>query len=231
MALTGIANTLHNLSYSNTSSSAIHASSGEQNDQICIWCHTPHQANEGFAGAPLWNKATISQTFTMYGATGPGVAGTTMAGTSTAASPNAVSLACLSCHDGANAINSIVNAAGSGGWTSGSSSDVAFGNTPAGTAALMTGVDNIGIDLTNDHPISIPYGTGSTTAGGLNPIGNSLPANWVTIGGVSGGTISNALFSGDVECASCHDPHSSANGEFLRIDNAESALCLTCHNK
>lgn len=34
-----------------------------------------------------------------------------------------------------------------------------------------------------------------------------------------------------VECASCHDPHNTTNGTFLRRTNAGSGLCLTCHNK
>lgn len=33
-----------------------------------------------------------------------------------------------------------------------------------------------------------------------------------------------------VECATCHDPHSS-NATFLRVSNVGSALCLACHNK
>ena len=33
-----------------------------------------------------------------------------------------------------------------------------------------------------------------------------------------------------VECASCHDPHST-NPTFLRISNGASAVCLTCHAK
>ena len=32
-----------------------------------------------------------------------------------------------------------------------------------------------------------------------------------------------------VECASCHDPHQCETESFLRIDNAGSALCLSCH--
>jgi hypothetical protein len=43
----------------------------------------------------------------------------------------------------------------------------------------------------------------------------------------------------EVECASCHDPHgvpsagagSSFIPTFLRVANAGSALCLTCHTK
>jgi predicted CXXCH cytochrome family protein len=33
-----------------------------------------------------------------------------------------------------------------------------------------------------------------------------------------------------VECATCHDPHSS-NSLFLRISNSGSGVCLACHNK
>ncbi len=33
-----------------------------------------------------------------------------------------------------------------------------------------------------------------------------------------------------VECASCHDPHTT-NSTFLRISNAGSAVCLACHVK
>ncbi|MDQ1264706.1 MAG: hypothetical protein QG559_1707, partial [Campylobacterota bacterium] len=80
------------------------ASSTADNGEICVYCHTPHAANTAFTGAPLWNKATPSGTFTMYGST--------IAGTATDATPNSPSLACLSCHDGASAIDSIVNAPG-----------------------------------------------------------------------------------------------------------------------
>lgn len=34
-----------------------------------------------------------------------------------------------------------------------------------------------------------------------------------------------------VECATCHDPHRVTLPTFLRIPNAGSAVCLTCHNK
>lgn len=34
-----------------------------------------------------------------------------------------------------------------------------------------------------------------------------------------------------VECASCHDPHTSDAPTFLRVSNAGSAVCLSCHVK
>ncbi|MBI3593131.1 MAG: hypothetical protein HY099_06610 [Nitrospirae bacterium] len=39
------------------------------------------------------------------------------------------------------------------------------------------------------------------------------------------------MFSGRVECPSCHDPHDPSRNTFLRKSNAGSALCLTCHIK
>lgn len=34
-----------------------------------------------------------------------------------------------------------------------------------------------------------------------------------------------------VECATCHDPHGTANATFLRYANTGSQLCLACHDK
>ena len=46
--------------------------------------------------------------------------------------------------------------------------------------------------------------------------------------------VADLLQAGAVECASCHDVHdtvSNGAGGLLVIDNANSALCTTCHNK
>jgi len=41
------------------------------------------------------------------------------------------------------------------------------------------------------------------------------------------------LSGGDsVECSSCHDVHNGTGfGALLKVDNAGSQLCLTCHTK
>ena len=217
-ALAGISLTKHNLS--STGTGTIKASVGQQNNEICVYCHTPHFANTGFTGAPLWNKATPSAVYTMYG--------TTIAGTTPDATPAGITKACLSCHDGVSAINSIVNAAGSGGVVSGGT-NVAFGATLAGTAYLMpAGASNVGTSLADDHPVSITYTAGKA----------SLVATTTVFGTA---TIAALLRSGKVECSSCHDPH-TASGDttgqgttasilFLRLSNAGSALCLSCHGK
>ncbi|WP_457592919.1 cytochrome c3 family protein [Hydrogenimonas sp.] len=172
----------------------------------------------------------------MYGASAAGVAGQTIAGTATEAQPSAPSLACLSCHDGVSAINSIVNAPGSGGYTAGGA-NVAFGDTAAGSAKVMpNGVTQIGdgdpsgIGLTNDHPVSITYVPGAA----------SLKPTDTAITGWSGATtIAGLLRAGKVECGSCHDPHLGESDTFLRrnaatvgeASNKGSKVCLTCHDK
>src|SRR3989338_1326057 len=57
--------------------------------EICIVCHTPHNASSTIA--PLWYHALTSSTFTVYSS--PSLQ-------ATVGQPNASSKACLSCHDG-----------------------------------------------------------------------------------------------------------------------------------
>ncbi len=216
-ALAVITNSKHDLSY--TGSGTIKAAQGQNNDEICVYCHTPHAANTAFAGAPLWNKndQNANPTYTMYG--------TTVAGTTTDNQPNAPSLACLSCHDGVSAINSIVNAPGSGGYVA-TGQYVEFNSTTAGTGFTMpAGVTQIGQDLTNDHPVSIPYTVGAAS---LKDTATALPGTW---NGAT--TIGELLRNGKVECVSCHDPHAGENPTFLRMSggNTSSQLCLACHDK
>ena len=160
---------------------------------------------------PLWNKAVQATAYTAYG--------TTVAGTVPGA-PAGVSKACLSCHDGVNGINNLINQAGTGGVTTGN--NVAFGNTAAGTAVVMTGNALIGTNLANDHPISVVY---LTTAASLKAKTTVL-TNWI-----GAATINGLLVSGNMECSSCHAVHDPVNTLFLRVANTSSALCLGCHAK
>ena len=123
----------------------------------------------------------------------------------TVGQPAGSSKLCLSCHDGTVALDN-------------------FGGTTTGTNFITTG--NLTTDLSDDHPISFAYTTAlATSDGGLfNPS---------TANSGLGGTIATDLLFGDrMECASCHDVHNAGGNSFLlRISNAASALCLTCHNK
>ena len=209
--------TKHNLA--SGGSGTIKATAGESNDEICVYCHTPHAANTAFVGAPLWNKATPSGTFTMYGAASAGIAGATIAGTATDAAPASSSMACLSCHDGVSAINSMVNAPGSGGYVAAGANVLFNGVTTA--KLIPAGVTNIGTDLRNDHPVSITYLPG---AAGLKPLATALT------GWAGASTIGGLLRATKVECGSCHDPHENVSN-FLRVSNTGSALCIGCHAK
>lgn len=226
----------HDLTYA---SNTIKANTATANSEICVFCHTPHGSNSNFAGAPLWNKADTpgGTTYTTYG--------TTIAGVTADAAPSNSSKACLSCHDGVSAINSVVNAPGSGdstdylGMTDGTTT-VADGaaftmpsgriaNIGAGGAATATNVD-----LSNDHPVSIAYTDGNAS---LNPKAGvfgagtaGYSATWTTPDGTQ--NISSVLRSNKVECSSCHDPHLGENDTFLRVStNQGSVLCLGCHAK
>lgn len=112
----------------------------------------------------------------------------------------------------------------------------------------------IGTDLRNDHPVGVTFPT--TNGPGTDwktPSGVQGSARYFdTAGGISGkmdkGDIrvyganqggATGAASPTVECASCHDPHGvpdPTNGNkfkptFLRVNNAGSAVCLTCHTK
>jgi predicted CXXCH cytochrome family protein len=91
----------------------------------------------------------------------------------------------------------------------------AYGGS-AGTPTLTVGLEkfsnlaDVTTDLTDDHPVgyNIPLGTAGWQA---NLTGASATA-----------------YSGDVECASCHDPHGTTYGvKFLRAAD----FCTDCHDK
>lgn len=111
--------------------------------QICVFCHTPHNATTGLS-APLWNHAVTASTFQTYSNT----VSPTFNGSTTITQPGGVSKLCLSCHDGTVAID-------------------AFGSRTGTT--FMAGSRNLGTDLRNDHPISFTFNAALVTAdaGGL----------------------------------------------------------------
>lgn len=204
------------------------------NGEVCVYCHTPHAANTAFDGAPLWNKADIADTtsFTMYGASAANTAGSTIAGTATAQIPASPSLACLSCHDGVSAIDSIVNAPGSG------SGSLSVGTT--NITANVTDVDNgnIGQDLTNDHPVSIVYTEGTASLRPTATVLNTITGGGDWVGASTVGDLLRGPGKDQVECGSCHDPHNGYATDqagdqvnYLRSTNAGSRLCLGCHAK
>ena len=171
-AVAGIANTKHNLSSTNAlgTVNGDTANKTSNTDQICVFCHTPHGANTD-APAPLWNKKIPASTsFTTYAT----MNSSTIDGEIVAV--GSVSLACLSCHDGSQAMDNMFNAPGSGAGKGDGSAGVSQTYTWTGsgvdaTTGKITGIANLGADLKNDHPIGIEYcgggitGTGTTVSG------------------------------------------------------------------
>lgn len=244
MAYAGIAGSKHDLT---SGGAGTKTSSGTE---ICVFCHTPHGSNTNVA-APLWNKGASSAGFTTYSQTNS----STMDGT---VNLGGISLACLSCHDGVQAMDNMINRPGSGLWDS-TMAGVSAGYTWTGgsttTPEMQAGIiANLTKDLTNDHPISIPYCGGGlavsgSTAGCADKDFNTpqtatigtTPVYWLDVAGGTAGARNktDVLLYGRggvqyVECASCHDPHSAggtAPATFLRSANTGSQICLACHNK
>lgn len=223
-------------------------------DKVCVFCHTPHGSDVN-APVPLWNKVLGAPgSYTQYSSL------QTPSFDSTEAPVGSVSLACLSCHDGTQAMDVVINLPGTGG------------HNPAGqeidnvAIGVMTGtpVPTLGVDLTDDHPISMQYGGGgalATDADGpfTGTLGdpdfiapqkatvNTNPIWWVDSPVGTAGTRQKTdmiLYARNdlgtvqpfVECGSCHDPHNDTTAgatsvQFLRIDNTASQICTTCHVK
>jgi len=155
-AAAGISATKHNLTAGGPGENKVSAA---DSDQICVFCHTPHGANTA-APAPLWNKALPATTYTTYASmNSSSVDGEILA-------VGSVSLACLSCHDGTQAMDNMFNAPGSGAGVGTGAAGVSQGYTWSGTrqtAGKLTGIAALGADLSNDHPIGIEYCGGGIT--------------------------------------------------------------------
>jgi len=93
------------------------------------------------------------------------------------------------------------------------------------------GTPFLGTDLRNDHPITIIYETArAATPTEFNT--QAITGTKITVGTVGPLPLyGSSTATATVECASCHNPHSNAQGSFLRKSNAGSAICLTCHIK
>ncbi|MFQ5643547.1 MAG: hypothetical protein ACE5FQ_07590 [Thiogranum sp.] len=190
------------------------SSKGYSGGEICVVCHTPHNADTSVTVAPLWNHELTTATFTMYSSP-------TMDAASDG-TPTGSSKLCLSCHDGTVAIDSF------------------GGNT--GTD-FMSGKEAVGLggDLTDDHPISITYDAAlSVTDPGLwDPTTQTVTVGeGNTDGKTRTGTVTALMTPDDrVQCASCHDVHNNFVGPgtndqpLLRVSKSGSKICLTCHNK
>lgn len=126
-----------------------HDLSASTGGEICIACHTPHNANTTITDAPLWNHTMTEATYELYAS--PTFNGTT-------SQPTGVSKLCLSCHDGTIAPDAFTG--------------------HAGVTSIAT-AGNLGVNLKKSHPISFTYDAALATADGELTDPGTLPAGWI----------------------------------------------------
>lgn len=231
----GISNTRHNLTLNTVASNSMDPFRNNY-AAICVFCHTPHGANQGIT-APLWNRTLSSATYTTYNSLGATL-------TQTVTHPGDNSLACLSCHDGTLAVDSIINMPGSGNysalqqteqkdvfldtWTNAGSAVVfhaalQIGNggclachSPGPEIYRLAATDFtmavIGTDLTNDHPVGIAAPVKRFGLDFKEPMTIKNGISFYDKDGDSRPDGNEIRFydtgeGPEVECASCHDPH------------------------
>lgn len=241
--------------------------------QVCVFCHTPHAATMTDASgaalrSPLWNRTVpAGSTYTGYTSSSLDAAAIQSGFNG---QPGGSTKLCLSCHDGTLAIGSVNVLNGAGSATTPGTVSITMTGTgaggvmPSGTYGATSGFTrNLGTDLTNDHPISVTYTTALADRDGelrrvdANqkwPVGSGT-----TIGVRSAGyrpliplepTDPVNVPNGQVQCASCHDPHiretdaTQGNQKFLRQSRFQQVqpaggdfvsgtdiICLACHDK
>ncbi len=248
-----IVTSLHNLSVSGPG--AIKATT---ESQICIFCHTPHNARSDVPY--LWNRQDPGDPYTPY-------LSSTLR--SSVGQPTGASRLCLSCHDGTIALGAVLSQ----------------GTVLPFTATLAGRSSNLGTNLADDHPVSFVYGTAASMPGSQLQSAAALPAairldsagemqctachdphndqygkflvisnlsgalcvgchqktNW----GASSHAVSTKSWNGiapdpwprssyttvaENACGSCHRPHGAGGPQRLLNYSVEETNCLVCHD-
>ncbi|MDJ0741501.1 MAG: cytochrome c3 family protein [Gammaproteobacteria bacterium] len=228
-----VRNTKHNLSV--TGPGPVKAVS---ETQVCVFCHTPHGA-ENIPAAPLWNRQLSGATYTPY-------TSNSIDATDIAATPGGSSKLCLSCHDGTLAIGQVNVANGQLNPVIAMTGTELDGSIPAGEGELTGFTRRLGVNLTNDHPISFTYDTSLALADGELRDPQASPHILTREPGVRPVV---PLENGQLECTSCHDPHirdedPTKSIKFLRLNRfqtvsptggpfneATDIVCVACHDK
>jgi len=190
-------------------------SNADTQNRVCAFCHTPHHALDDMQAdyLPLWSHELTSLTFGHYETV-------TFDGRNNAQPDRLVgpSRLCMSCHDGAVAV------------------DQHYG-IPGGDIRPADGWGDIGVaaagDLTNDHPIGFNYEWVTGEDLEIRPVTTPVSNPKVDI-------VQDLLYDHDgdgtkdiMTCSSCHDVHNTdANDDyFLYGYQANSEFCLICHDK
>ena len=215
--------------------------------QVCVFCHTPHSSATGLA-APLWNRALSSTTYTAY-------LSSSIDASPLPDQPGAGTKMCLSCHDGTLAIGMVSVLNGASNVNVNMTGTQAGGEIPTGSGTSTGFTRHLGIDLSNDHPISFTY---DNTLGGPTGTDGELRALPVVSGATTAVDNRSAsvkpiypLAANQMQCTTCHDAHLSDTDaainpplKFLRGNRlqqlspagggyveADDIMCLACHDK
>lgn len=117
--------------------------------------------------------------------------------------PTGASRLCLSCHDGTIALDAVL----------------APGSDIVGPLGSVEGRVLLGTDLRDDHPISFIYDEALAARNGelVSPTTLTGPVRLDR--------------TDQVQCSSCHDPHSDVFPKFLVMSVENGNLCTACHLK
>jgi len=182
--------------------------------RVCAFCHTPHHKLESDAldYNPLWShQINVDTSFEAYGTVtfDSTIAGDPLAGPSRL---------CMSCHDGAIAVDQHYGIAGSAVRSGDTWNEIAVGKNS---------------DLSNDHPIGFDLVGITALDPGIRtdlrvPNNTKLTGKQIQALGFQDGTGAAIM-----TCASCHDVHNKDNVDtaFLYEKQAGSDFCLMCHDK
>jgi predicted CXXCH cytochrome family protein len=226
-----VVDTLHNLSASGPGQ--VRAASEEQ---VCIFCHTPHNATPI---QPLWNRNLPTTAYTVYSSNAldarPG-------------QPTGSSKMCLSCHDGTIALGSVA------------SRDQRI-QMAGGITTIPPGSTNLGTDLSDDHPISFrfdsflasrdPHLADPTTLPNELKLDQNRELQCTTCHDAHDNSfghflvmsnqnnaalcrschqISTTTIAAHQDCNVCHRAHTAPSGPYLLTGDRITATCLECHD-
>lgn len=203
-------------------------------DEICIFCHTPHNASP--IGA-LWNRSLSPQSYQVY---------SSRALDASPGQPTGSSKLCLSCHDGTIALGLVLSKPTPISMSSG--------------MTTLTGPGNLGTDLRDDHPISFVFDSSLSSRDGHLRAPSSLPSavkldtnhelqcttchdahnnafgNFLVMHNtaselcISCHNVGTTNITGHSNCTSCHQSHTAPSGPYLLKQVTASRTCLACHN-
>lgn len=211
--------------------------------QVCIFCHTPHNANvEG--GAPLWNRAFSTQTFSRYSSSTLQIRVNSAARTpaqydSSTWKPDGSTKLCLSCHDGVSSLGAVLRGGGSGIAMNPAGGNVISSDTAISFASFNPSTNKM---KRGHHPVSFVYNSAVASAinTGKGVASYALPA------------LAEVKLdrNSKMQCTTCHDPHQNQSDDadsyattpprkkapFWVYHNGSNtasadhdAVCTTCH--